>query len=216
MARLAALKSPITGLIACLALLGANVAKAEQSTVDQAAHAREVAWQALEDGQAGRNEQACQGFKNAAILYKNAILSLYSASLSTPDDRKYVTDTANFLQSHADSAKEGAEMYCGLNDEPVQATTSSNDFDNDAETKLDLQRTETLAKAQYQDAVRKYDANDFAGACTSARLSAVSYGKIVTALKANGALESAFANADQIYANARQAATDRDEFYCTK
>ena len=59
-----------------------------------------------------------------------------------------------------------------------------------------------------------YEAHDRAGACASAQLSVVSFARVVAALKAEPALESAFANVAQLYANAAQAAEDRDTFYC--
>lgn len=199
--------------IAVLALLSASPAAA-QSTEARAAHAQEVALQAIADGEAGHNVQACQGFRNAETLYKGAINSLYSHSLSTPDDRKFVTDSADFLQLRFNAAKEGVSIYCGLPDETVQATASSDDVDYDADSKRDLQRSADLAQSQYKEAARLYEANDFAGACASVRLSAAGFGKVASAMKANHALESAFANAAQIYTNAEQAAADRDEFYC--
>jgi len=214
MAGLASWWRLIAALIACHALLSANLAAAEPSTDAQAKHAQEVALQAVEDGEAGRNEQACQGFKNAAILYKNAVYSLYSHSLSTPDDRKYVTDSATFLQDKVNTAKEAVSMYCGLPDEPNPVAASSNDVDSDADSKRDLQRSADLAQSQYKEAARLYEANDFAGACASVRLSAAGFGRVVDAMRANHALESAFANAAQIYTNAAQAAADRDEFFC--
>jgi hypothetical protein len=207
-------RRPIAALVACHALLGANLAVAAQSTEVQAAYAQEIALQAIADGEAGHNLQACQGFRNAEALYKGAMNSLYSHSLSTPDDRKYVTDSADFLQLRFNAVKEGVSIYCGLPDETVQATTSSNDVDSDADSKLDLQRRADLAQSQYKQAARLYEANDFAGACASVRLSAAGFGRVVDAMKANHALESAFANAAQIYSNAAQAAADRDEFYC--
>ena len=188
-----------------------------QDTDTLSARAAQSYNDALDAGKDGKYATACRGFNNAAALFSNAMNSLYSHSMATDEDRDYVKQYANVLQDRMDSAKQAANAACGLDDGPPPSSggsTSLNNADNDVGTAEDLQQTVTLAKQQYQEADRLYDAHDFAGACTSARLSAASFGKVANALRSNRGLESAFANPDQIYANAAQAAADRDRYFC--
>lgn len=192
---------------------------AAQDTDTLAARATEAYNDAVDAGKSGRYDSACRGFGNAAILYENAINSLFSHSMATEEDRDTIKQYANQLQANADDSKKAAKAACYLRDNPAPASESVSaapSYDDLDSQKKDLQQTADLAMRQYAEASRLYQADDFAGACASARLSAASFGRVVDAMKANRSLESAFANAQQIYGNAQQAAIDRDEFYCSK
>lgn len=205
-------------LLAGLGLLTAVPAMA-QDTDAQAARATDVYNDAATQSRAGNYAGACRGFANAEVMFGNAINSLYSHSMATDEDRDYVKGFANHLQGLVDRAKEAGKAACHLRDigataedSPSPATqSSSDDLDSQKER---LQNVAQRAKAEYQEADRLYDAGDRPAACTSARASAASFAQVAAALRENSALESAFANAAQIFANADQAAHDRDAYYC--
>lgn len=203
-------------LFAAVVVLCAMPAAA-QDTDRLTAHATEVFNDAVDAGKGARYESACRGFGNAAVLYENAINSLFSQSMATVEDRDYIKRYADQLQANANDAKKAAKAACYLRDNPAppgedsSSAQSYNDLDSQ---KKALQSSATQAKSQYQEADRLYDAGDHAGACASARRSADTFAKVTEAMKANRGLESAFANPDQLYANAEQVAKDRDSYFC--
>ena len=166
--------------------------------------------------QGRQNQTACRRYGNATGLFENAICALLSVPMATEDERENLKGAADQLQQRVDLAKENAKAVCNLRDRPtlVDAASSSNDGETNFTAQEDLQQTATRAKIQYAEAIRLYEARDFAGSCASARLSAASFARVVTALKANPALEAAFGNVDQLYAIAALATEDRDSFYC--
>lgn len=204
--------------VIAVSLLGATPAAA-QDTSTQEARATQTFNDAVDAGKAGRNDAACRGFGNAAVMYENTIGSLMAQSMATEEDREYIKRYANNLQASADQAKKAAKAACYLRDNPAPAPVSPSpapaqsygDVDSQMEA---LQRVAQRAKGEYQEADRLYDSGDRPGACASARASAASFAQIAAAMRANSALEGAFANADQIYANAAQVAKDRDGYFC--
>ena len=215
MARIAGWTSPLGALAAAALLLGAQPVLAETSD-SLSQRATDAFNEAVVAGRAEHYQAACRGFNSAAALYNNAIFALIGEPMQTDEERDYVKRQGQALQDRVDKAKEYAKVVCPLSDGPTGGDTiSASDSGNDNSAyKEELQRTATAAINQYREAVRLYDAHDFSGACASARQSAASYARVVAALKANPALESAFANPAQIYANAAQVAEDRDTFYC--
>ena len=215
MARFTGWTSPLGALLAAALLLGAQPVRAESSE-SLGQRATDAFNDAVLAGRAEHYQAACRGFNSAAGLYKNAIYALMAEPMGTDEERDYVKRQANALQDRVNTSKEYAKVVCPLSDGPSGDDTisTSGNGDDNAATKEDLQRTATAAKTQYGEAVRLYDAHDRAGACASARQSAASFARVAAALKANPALESAFANPAQIYANAAQTAEDRDTFYC--
>ena len=215
MIRIARWISSFSGLIAAAVLLSAPPARASdfQSLEHDAVSEFNAAVRAE---QAGQNQTACRRYRNAAGLFENAIYSLLSVPMTTETARENVKDAAAQVQQRVHLAKANAKSVCNLPDGPGPASTgsSSNDGETNFTAQEDLQQTATNAKVQYAEAIRLYEARDFAGSCTSARLSAASFARVAAALKANPALESAFANPAQLYANAAQTAEDRDTFYC--
>jgi len=204
-------------LLAAIAVLYGAAPAAAQDADTLASRATEAYNEALAAGKSGRYDSACRGFGNAAVLYENAINSLFSKSMATEEDRDYIKQYANQLQVNVDDSKEGAKAACYLRDNPApieQSSSSGSSYEDLGSQKEALQRLVSQAKSQYQEADRLYDAGDHPGACASARQSAASFAQVAEAMKANSALESAFANPDQIYANAQQAAHDRDGYFC--
>ena len=157
------------------------------------------------------------GLSRRGGLFNSAINALIAEPMQTDAERDLVKRQANTLQEGVDAAKEYAKVVCPLSEEPTAggSAAGSNETDYDFAAKRDLQQAATTATSQYSEAARLYEAHDRAGACASARLSATSFARVVAALKAQPALESALANVAQLYANAAQAAEDRDTFYCT-
>ena len=78
---------------------------AAQDTDTLAARATEAYNDAVDAGKSGRYDSACRGFGNAAILYENAINSLFSHSMATEEDRDTIKQYANQLQANADDSK---------------------------------------------------------------------------------------------------------------
>lgn len=215
MAGLALWKAPLGGLIAAALLLGAQPVLANDpvSLERDAMSEFNAGVDAENDGQ---NQTACRRYRNAAGLFNNAIYALLSYPMGTEDERDNVKGAANQLQSRVDLAKERANGVCGLSDGPSRGASSAAVSDDGADTASleELQQAQTLARRQYDEASRKYEAHDFAGACASARLSADGFARIIAAMKADGSLEAAFGNPAQVYANAAQAIEDRDTFFC--
>lgn len=210
-------KAPLRLVIAAAIVFGAQpVLASDAHSLDRDAVGEYNA--ALDAEQAGQNQTACRRYRNAAGLWENAIYALMGESMQTEDERDTVKAAADQLQAMSDKAKQKASAVCGLSDGPAQSGSSSSasdDIDWNAERKQDLQGIQTLAQSQYRDADAKYEAGDYAGACASAKRAEAGYTQIATALKADRALESAFANADQIYANA-QTASEIREMFCAK
>lgn len=208
---------PPVWVLALAALLGANPAWANPVS-DLDARAAAEYNRGLDARDAGQNVAACQHFQNAAVLYENSIYAMMSHSMRTDEDRETIQSAANQQQSQANGAKARAKEVCGRPDGPAltssSASSSSNDVDWNAEKKLELQRTSNLAHSQYADAMRQYEAGDFAGACASAKLSAKTFTAVTKTMTDNPALKSAFGNPDVIFANAAQALTDQDGYFC--
>jgi hypothetical protein len=104
-------------LLTFSALLG-PVAAMAQDTSTQEARATETYNDAVDAAQAHRYDAACRGFNNAAVMYENAINSLYGQSMATEEDRDYIKSYANNLQASADQAKKAAKAACYLRDHP--------------------------------------------------------------------------------------------------
>lgn len=224
-------KRPIALLIACLAMLCASPAAAQDSdfarAYEVAAEADASMGQAVADAKAGRNRAACTGFKRARSLYISADFAVPTTSTYAATIRA-ANQLSKAFQRQADSAGELAKAYCELSDEaPQTRSTSSNSNSNSSSStaqsgfdldsrKQDLQRTADLAHSQYKEADRMWDAGDRAGACAAIRLSTANFDKISGALKANPALRGAFGNPDVVLENGKIAAELRDKTFCSK
>lgn len=206
----------LAAALAALSLLSAAPAAA-QDTDRLASQAADAFNAGVDASHAGQFSVACRQYGNAAVLFENTIMSLMGQSMATEEERDYLKSYADRLQAHADQAKEEAKYACSRGDTfPASSvqSPSSQSYDDTNSQQEDLQTLANTAKRQYQEASRLYEARDFAGACSSSRQAADSFGRVAAALKSNGSLEAAFANPAQIYANAAQAQADRDEFFC--
>ena len=205
----APLKVLVSAMIASLALLGATAAAAQEAEA-LASRAADAYNSALHAGRNGQFQISCHGFRNAATLYQNAFDALGSYATSTQQERDYVRGQADFIRGNAAETQRAIDRVC-----PVAAGSAVTPgyFEFDNQLKL-LRSTAVDAANQARDAVSKYEAGDFAGSCASSRSSADGYTRVAAALRADPELESSFANPAQIYANAKQASADRDEFYC--
>ena len=204
-------------LFAALAVLSDATPAAAQDTDALAQRAAEAFNEGVDASHAGQFSIACRQYGNAATLFENTIMSLMGQSMATEEDRDYLKGYVDRLQAHADSAKEEAKYACSRGDSPPSSSaqsSSAQSYDDLDSQMQDLQALATAAKRQYHEASRLYEARDFAGSCASSRQAADSFGRVAAALKGNSALESAFANPAQIYANAQSAAADRDDFFC--
>lgn len=213
------LKSLYFAVLVGFGLLNANPASANPvSDLD----ARAVAEynRGLDAADAGQNVAACQHFRNAAVLYENSIYAMMSHSMRTNEDRETIQSAANQQQAAANRAKSNASEVCGKPNGPAltssSESSSSNDVDWNAEKKLELQRTQSLAQSQYKESVRLWEAGDRPGACTMIKASAANYANVVSALKSNKALEDAFFPVDKLYENAAMAAEVRDQTICSQ
>ena len=199
----------------------AQATRALQKVNDLSRAATERAHEAQVAEQAGDNESACRGFRNAEGLYRNAISALWSYPMTSDENRDFIKQTASDLQKRADAARLLAQDTCGQPNVVRSSASSSpsNDGGTDRSsgtTMEDLQQAQLRAKRQYLEADRLYEAHDYAGSCASARQSAESFAWIIAAIKANRSLGGAFANVDQVYANAQVASESRDETYCAR
>lgn len=198
--------------------LGLNALPAHAKTVqDHLDAGYAYAQNALEFEEDGKYQTACR-------YYRYARDELASAILGTATQAGRL-DTGG-VQDQIDAIMEHMQDVCRRPDgpPPVRTTARSSQTSDDspfaysdlASQKEDVQRWSELAHSQYKDAVRKFEAKDFVGACASARQSAENFTTLVKGMRSNPALEQVFGNPDTIYANAAQAVTDRDEFYCIK
>jgi hypothetical protein len=138
----------------------------------------------LDAKEAGQNDRACRSFENAAIGWENAVYALLGLPMSSEEDRDRIKSFASGLQSSANSAKAQAKQVCGvanrviLTPPPSSGSQSSSYHSPSVPSASELagsvsavQETINTAYANAQDAVVKYKARDFAGACASARAS---------------------------------------------
>lgn len=208
----------ICAVLGALALFSASAAVANEVT-DLDVRASAEYNRGLDARNAGRNDSACQHFRNSAVLYENSIYAMMG-SLGSEAGRNAVKDMANMQQTSANNAKFYAKEVCGRPNSAALISPVSNanrpDIDYDYGTKEELRRTQSLAQNQYKESVRLWDAGDRSGACAMIRTSAAGYAKVVDALKANKALESAFYPVTELYANATLVTEVRDETFCSK
>lgn len=171
---------------------------------------------------AGRNSAACLHFRNAETLYHNSIVALSGMGYGhrSDEDLQTIRNVADTQQSNVNASKARAAEVCGKADGPAltssSASSSPNDVDWNAEKKLDLQRTHSLAQNQYKESERLWEAGDRPGACAMIKASAANYANVVVAVKGNRALEAAFYPVDTLYANAKLVAEVRDDTFCSK
>lgn len=204
MAERASYEQPIGGLIAGIALLNATAASAQSYTnlLEQASAAHR---QADYEAQDEMYQSSCEDYNRALDLYADAIGSLARMPIWSKVDHDYVSSQGSMLEGAASRVMDGAKAVCGRPTLP-----------NYRYQKLEAQRIVTLLESQAKDAVRQYEAGDFAGACASSRLAAEGFGQVARDMKASPEIEAAFTNSAQLYENAKQAVADRDEFYCKK
>jgi hypothetical protein len=216
--------SRLIGVVtACLALISSTAASAQSSMdgVNRSVAEADAAYQNAEGSARWFNyEEACSGYTNAIELYTGAIRWLPTGLIRTDADAAYLRGVRDSISAKAYSAGAAARAVCGRpNGAPPSSSNSTSsppsaDYVDYDFQKSELQSLVTRSKGQSNDALSKYEARDFVGACSSARLAAEGWDKVVQDMKANSALEPAFANPAQIYTNAKAAAEDRDEVYC--
>lgn len=190
--------------------------------------------EALAAGRAGDFATACRGFNNATIYFENAISALLSARMTTEDDREYVKSFANSVQGDVDDAKRNAATACARRNEPrpvvpVVPSSPSPSYSSAAPSVpsaaqlagkvAEVQRTVDNAYANAQDAVRKYEARDFTGACASAKaanqnyLSARDQGKAIT--KATGSFRDLrYQDIENLEKLVNRSEYEAKDFYC--
>jgi hypothetical protein len=225
MTSLAVWHRQIGGVITAIALVTSTTASA-QSSMDGVRRWETEADEAhrIADGSARwfNYAEACRGYAKAIELYTRAINALPSGLIRTDADAEYLRGVRDDIARKAYSADAAAQAVCGRPDGPPpsnsnspSSSTSAGVVDYDFQ-KAELQRVAAQSAKHNDDAVRRFEAKDFVGACASARLAAEGFDQVAREMKANAVLESAFANPAQLYANAEQAALDRDKFYCAK
>ena len=205
-------------LIGTLVLLSSSAAQADNAT-DLDARAAAEYNRGLDARDAGQNASACQHFRNAASLYENSINALLSRYMGSEEARDAIKSAADQQQSSANGAKARAKEVCGRPDGPALTSADSGPAADAVDTnyaeKKELQRLGDLAHAQYKESVRRWEAGDRAGACAAIRLSTAAFDTVSRAIRADPALaRGAFANPDQVLANAQMAAEVRDEDFC--
>lgn len=145
---------------------------------------------------------ACTQFTRAANLWSqarpDAPAELASANLNdTTMARRAANDTCEIAKRS----------------KPFAVTDARSDGALNAQ-KAELQKSANWGLEQYQVATRRYEEGDRAGACSAARLAADELAKVTAAMRANPALEAAFANPAQLYQNAKDMVEDRDATFC--
>ena len=162
-----------------------------------------AAWEGAQAA-AQRNDLAgaCAQFTRAARLWAQA----------APDA------PADFVSANLNdtsAAREAANDYCQAanGSTPFARTDARGDAALQGEMD-DLRKGNTWAVGEYQQATRRYESGDKVGACSSGKSAATELARIAAAMRANPALEGAFANPAMIYQNASDAASVRDETFC--
>lgn len=200
-------KSSIITVITGAALLTSTAASAQNGDFQQGkelvAKAEGAHNSAHELAEEGLFDSACEAYNRAFVGYNRAMVHLNSLSLVTRSEADYAQTLADHIQRNRTIVIAGIEGTCGRPNAPKYSYQ-----------KRELQSLATRSESQSNDALSKYRARDFVGACASARLAADGWNKVVQDMKANSALEPAFVNPAQIYANAQAATEDRDEVYC--
>ena len=111
-AKLMKLMKLVGAVLAALALLGAQPASASDTrSLDREAGEEYNA--GLDAEGAGENQTACLHYRNAEVLWHNAIMSLMGWSMQTDGEREGVKEVAGQLQGWADKAKQKAKATCG-------------------------------------------------------------------------------------------------------
>lgn len=181
-----ALRRVAINAAAMVALLGTSPLLAQSAAeLDQRAV---VAYnRGLDARDAGQNRAACEHFRNAEALYHNSIMALMSRPMNTEDQREEVKQMASSQQTSLNGAKAKASAVCGQPDAPLPPARNSPPPTSSYQPRpvssaADLagsvravQSTIDTAYAHAQDAVARYQARDFAGACASARASNENY-----------------------------------------
>lgn len=147
---------------------------------------------------------ACTQFTRAANLWSEARPDAPAEAASTN-----LNDTTMARRA----ANDACQVANGTT--PFARTDARGDGAFNAQ-KAELQKSANWGLGQYQVAMRRHEEGDRAGACSAAQLAADELAKVATAMRANPALESSFANPAQLYQNARDMAEDRDKYFCTK
>lgn len=145
---------------------------------------------------------ACTQFTRAANLWSEARADAPAEAASAN-----LNDTTMARRA----ANDACEVANGTR--PFARTDAHSDGAFNAE-KAELQKSANWGTGQYQVALRRYEEGDRAGACSAARLAADELAKVTAALRANPALEAAFANPAQIFQNAKDMAEVRDDTFC--
>ncbi|EGF91790.1 hypothetical protein ABI_02210 [Asticcacaulis biprosthecium C19] len=166
---------------------------------------------------AGRYSQACQGYRNAATYWENAIYAALGMLTDSDYDNEKVKNHTAALQVGVDEAKQSANEVCGKEDDP-QASGLSEEEEADmelAESEEANERVKVIvseARQMSDEALSAHDAGDSAGACQKGRAAASLWVRARDTYAAiprrdEGTLAS-------ITTNASQSEADRDEVYC--
>lgn len=218
-------------ICAAIALLSGQIAFA-QDTDTQSARAAAEFDKALTAGRAGNYEGACRGFKNAAIMYENAVYSLLAKPMATDDDRSYVKAYAKNLQDSANDSKRLADTVCGLKNDSFPPSSSNSGQSNIIRsTEPDFVRPDMsnevraaqsaidTAYGNASEAARLYSAKNFKAACAKARASATQYEQarvqVIAIPKISHSYNEVGPNdLDVIAGIAAVSGRDAEEFYC--
>lgn len=145
---------------------------------------------------------ACTQFIRAANLWSEA----------QPDaPAEFVSANLNDITKARELANDACEL--AKRARPFAITDARSDAALD-DQKVELQKSANWSLGMYQVAMRRYDEGNRVGACSAARLATDELAKVVAAMRANPALETAFANPAQIYQNATDMAEVRDDTFC--
>lgn len=79
-----------------------------------------------------------------------------------------------------------------------------------------LEQDALQGQTKGEEAKRLYEAGDFPGSCAAARLSVDAYARLISALRSDPALRSAFNDPEAVFENAKVIADYRDRFYCAE
>lgn len=171
--------------VAIVALLGSSPLLA-QSAAELDQRAVNAYNRGLDARDAGQNRAACEHFRNAETLYHNSIMALMNRPMYTDELRDEVKQMADSQQSRLNGAKAKVNEICGRPDDPpppVRSSPPPSSYQSSptpsaaslAGSVGAVQSTIDTAYANAQDAVARYKARDFAGACASARASNENY-----------------------------------------
>ena len=165
----------------------------------------------------GENDNACYFYKKAASGWQDGMWAAVGISrdLYSGDKAKRAID---LMGENKELADERAGTVCGKPNDPSMASSPAADVQVDYDPKedvmLDLQALVKSGSKSGNAAYDLYEAGDYAGACTEAKLAAEAFTTASRAINEDPELGYAFANVEQLHIDAHDMVELRDTVYC--